>query len=377
VTVRRMRVVMLVEMLSEGAGGGERFAAGLAAALSRAGHSVSLCATRHATGDLVEHLERDGVDVRALERRGRYDVLRFRPLTSTLRSEPVDVLHAHQFGTNVWGSLLGCACRVPVTVAHEQTWSYEGDRLRRILDGRLIGRLADAFVAVSRADADRMVGLEGVPPQKVHVIPNAVVPRPTNGGGDLRAELGLAPSTPIIGVVAIHRPQKALHVLVDAFARVVAGGLDAHLVLAGRGPCHEDLRHQAAELGIDGRTHFLGLRQDLDVLLRAFDVCALSSDFEGTPLIALEAAAHGVPFVGTRVGGLPDAVRDGETGLLVPPRDPEALAAALTALLRDPERRARMGRQARAHAAAYELEPIAARFEALYEALLERREAAR
>lgn len=374
---RRMRVVMLVEMLTETAGGGERFAAGLASALAGDGHDVGLYATRRATGGLVEQLERDGVAVHALGRRGRYDVLPFRSLAATLRSQPVDVLHAHQFGSNVWGSLIGRACRVPVVVAHETTWSYEGDRLRRVLDGQLIGRLADAFVAVSPADADRMVRLEGVPAGKIHVIPNAVVPRPSDDDGDLRAELGLAPDAPMVGVVAIQRPQKALDVLLDAFALVVAGGLDAQLVLAGRGPCHDELRQHAAALGIAGRTHFLGVRQDLDVLLRAFDVCALSSDFEGTPLIVLEAAAHGVPFVATRVGGLPEAVHDGETGLLVPPRDPEALAAALAGLLRDPERRARMSAQARAHAAEYELGPVAERFAALYDALLERREPAR
>jgi glycosyltransferase involved in cell wall biosynthesis len=106
-------------------------------------------------------------------------------------------------------------------------------------------------------------------------------------------------------------------------------------------------------------------------------VCALSSEFEGTPLITLEAAAYGVPFVATRVGGLPQAVRDGETGLLVPPRDPEALAAALAALLRDPARRARMAARAREHARSYALEPVAERFAALYDTLLERREAVR
>jgi glycosyltransferase involved in cell wall biosynthesis len=376
-TARRLRVVMLVEMLGDSAGGGERFAAGLAAALARGGHAVSFYATRQAGGGLVEHLERDGVAVRALGRRGRFDVLPFRSLAAALRSQRVDVLHTHQFGSNVWGSLLGRACRVPVVVAHETTWSYDGDRLRRVLDGRLIGRLADAFVAVSQADADRMVRLEGVPPEKIQVIPNAVVPRPADDDGDLRAELGLAPDAPLVGVVAIQRSQKALDVLLDAFALVVAGGLDAHLALAGRGPCQDELRRQAEALGIAGRTHFLGVRQDLDVLLRAFDVCALSSDYEGTPLIALEAAAHGVPFVATRVGGLADVVREGTTGLLVPPRDPEALAAALAGLLRDPERRARMGAQARAHAAGFELEPIAERFAALYESLLERRGAAR
>jgi glycosyltransferase involved in cell wall biosynthesis len=368
----RPRVMMLMGTLTDGAGGGERFAVALASALARRGHEVQVCAMREARGPLVEELAQAGVAVHALGRRGRYDVLPFRPLVAMLRARRVDVLHGHQFGANVWASVLGRACGVPATVAHETTWSYEGQRLRRLIDGRLIGRLSDAFVAVSQQDAARMVSLEGVPPEKIHVIPNAVIPRPAGPAGDLRAELGLDHSAAIVGVIAIQRPQKALEVMLEAFARVVGSGLDAHLVLAGRGPCRADLEQRAAALGLAGRTHFLGVRQDIGVLLEAFDVCALSSDFEGTPLVVLEAAAHGVPFVATRVGGIPEAVLDGETGLLVPPRDPDALAGALTALLRDPARRARMSEAARAHARTFDLEQVTDRFSALYGALLER-----
>ena len=129
----------------------------------------------------------------ALGRRATGDVLPFGRLGARCcGASDVDVLHAHMFGSNVWGTVVGRAARVPVVVAHEQTWDYEGQPLRKLLDGRLIGRHADAFVAVSTADRDRMVALEGVPEDKLRVELNAYVPRTgPRPPARLREELGL------------------------------------------------------------------------------------------------------------------------------------------------------------------------------------------
>ena len=117
------------------------------------------------------------------------------------------------------GDAVRPVAQVPVLVAQEQTWSYEGQPLRKVLDG-VIGRVASSFVAVSSADRDRMISRERVPAEKIVVIPNAFVPREEGPPGDLRAELGIAPDAPLVGTACQLRPQKALHVLVDAFARV-------------------------------------------------------------------------------------------------------------------------------------------------------------
>ena len=100
----------------------------------------------------------------------------FARLVALLREERFDVLHAHKFGSNLWGSIFGRLTRTPVVIAHEQTWSYEGQPLRRFLDGQVIGRLADVMVAVSTRDQERMTSIEGVPPHKTTYIPNAFVP---------------------------------------------------------------------------------------------------------------------------------------------------------------------------------------------------------
>jgi glycosyltransferase involved in cell wall biosynthesis len=274
------------------------------------------------------------------------------------------------FGSNLWGTLAGRLCRVGVVIAHEQTWSYEGNLVRRWLDGFVIGRLATRFVAVSSADAARMVSVEHVPEKNIVVIPNAYIPRPVGKPVDLRAELGLPASTPLIGVAAVLRQQKALHVLIEAFARVLETVPHAHLAIAGHGPCEAELRQRVAELGVGRSVHFLGRRTDVDAILRSVDVASMSSDFEGTPLFAMECLANRTPLVATRVGGLPDIIEDGRTGLLVPPRDPEAQATALCRLLLDPSLRAEIAEAGAARVQDFTIERITRRFTDLYEQLV-------
>ena len=171
-------------------------------------------------------------------------------------------------------------------------------------------------------------------------MPTAYIPRPTTAGADLRAELGLPPHT-AVRIAVVMRPQKALEVLVEAHARAPALPA-AHLVIAGDGECRAAVAQRIEELGVAARVHLLGRRSDVDAIVAAFDVAAMSSDFEGTPLFALECLANRTPLVATAVGGLPDLLDHGTTGLLVAPRDPAALSQAILALLRDPDRRAAM-----------------------------------
>jgi glycosyltransferase involved in cell wall biosynthesis len=362
----RLRVLMLVDRLRRG--GAERLLVGLATHLPRDRFDVVVCTTRPGHGQLLQDLRGAGVEHLSFERRNRFDLAPLVRLGRTLRERRIQVLHAHKFGANVWGTVLGRLAGVPVVMAHEHSWSYEGRPLRRFLDGHLIGRLAHAFVAVSRRDRDRMIGVEGVPPEKIVVMPTAFVPRAANGG-DLRERLGIPPAATVIGTAAVLRPEKALHVLVEAFGRLAGSHPDAHLVVAGTGPCGPPIEALARELGVAERVHLLGWIEDVGGLLKASDLAAISSDREGTPLFALECMAHRVPLVSTDVGGIADVLEPGRSVLLVPRREPEALAGALSALLDDRERR-----QAVAAAASERLDPlrierVAADFAGLYERL--------
>lgn len=366
----RLRVLHMIGFLSM-TGGAERFTLGLATRLPKDRFETWVCAPRGGDECAIRELEQAGVGFVDLGRRGKLDYHRVSGLVSLLRRERFDLIHSHMFGSNVWATLLGRACRVPVLIAHEHTWSYEGNWLRAWLDGHLIGNLTTRFVAVSSADARRMVSIEGVPPAKVIVLPTAYVPSSSGTGLDVRAELGLDPGTPLIGTAAVMRPQKALDVLITAHAHVLQAVPQAHLVLAGEGERRSDLERQARQLGIESRTHFLGRRTDVDSIVRSLDVAAMSSDFEGTPLFAFECMANRTPLVATSVGGLPDVIVNGQTGLLVPPRQPRELAAAITSLLMDPDRRLRMAAAAAERLSDYTIQKVAGQFADLYESLAE------
>jgi glycosyltransferase involved in cell wall biosynthesis len=359
----------MIESLDFDPGGAERVVTALATELPRERFDVTLCTTqRREAGPLLAQVRAAEVRVLELERRGRWDVLRWRRLVTFLRRERVDVLHAHMWGSNFWASVLGRACRVPVVIAHEHAWAYEGSPLRRLVDRFVIGRLADRFLTV--ANRDRIVQWERVPAHKVEVVPNPYLPRPGASDGDVRAELGIDAGAPVVGTIARLRPVKALEVLLDAFALVSRSLPDARLVIAGDGPTRPQLEERAELLGISARTHFLGMRDDVDAVLRAIDVAAISSDAEGAPLLGLECMVNRTPLVATDVGGVPEMFESGRTAVLVGRRDGPALADAIESLLRDPRRREAIAEAAHAELAPYMLDRVIERYVELYERLL-------
>ncbi len=373
----RVRVLFLINKLGE-QGGAERFTLGLAASLPRDRIEPWVCVTRSASDGALRMLREADVPCVVLGRRTRWESHRMLGLAGLLRRERFDVLHTHMFGSNLWGTVIGRLAGVPVLVAHEHTWSYEGNPVRVWADGKVIGRLATRFVAVSSADAQRMVEQEGVPAEKVVVMPTAYVPR-NSANGDFRSELGIGDGVPLVATAAVLRPQKAIDVLLDAFALVLERVPTAHLVIAGdsvmrpdgtRDPLRQTLEARARELGIDRSVHFLGVRDDVDAILRAADAAALSSDFEGSPLFVFECMAHDAPLVATAVGGVPDAIEDGVSGVLVPRRDPRALAGALSELLADPARRAALSAAGRQRLGQFTIDSVANRFADLYEDLM-------
>lgn len=365
---RRLRVLFVVDNASK-AGGAERFATGLAVNMPRDRVVPWVCSTRSGEPAGISWLAENGVPHVRLGRRSKWQVHRLSGLLTLLRRQHFDVIHAHKFGSNLWGTLTGRASRVPVVVAHEHNWSYSGDPVRVWLDGHVIGRLATCFLTVSKASAERMITLEKVPAEKVAVMPTAYIPHPDGAGTNLRLELGISPTAPVIGVVAVLRPEKALDVLLDAHARLLTRMPETRLVIAGDGETRPELESQIERLGIGHAVHLLGVRHDVDAILRQVDVAAMSSDWEGMPLFVFECMAAAKPLVATAVGGLPEIVEDGRTGILVPPRDPAVLAQALERVLTEPQFGERLAAAAAARLREYSIEAVAGRFADLYERL--------
>ncbi len=380
----RVRVVTLVDLLSRD-GGAEQLALAIATRLDPERFESTLCISRwpppppmhvsdpSAQGAL-EMLREAGVRFFPLARRRKVDAVAWTRLGGFLRRERVHVLHTHKFGSNVWGTLAGRLARVPVVLAHEHTWSYEGQPLRRFLDRELVARYADRFIAVSREDRRRMTDVERIDPSRTMFIPNGVVGMEVASGRDARAELSIPPDVPVIGAVGLLRPQKAYHVLLRATALLIDRWPALKVVIAGDGPQRAALEQLAAALGVAHAVRFLGLRNDVPDILGAFDIAVCCSDFEGSPLSVLEYMDAALPVVATSVGGLPDLIEPGVHGLLVAPGDPPALAGALSELLEDPQRGRDMGARGRERRRAeFDIDVIVRRLEDLYVELLQAR----
>jgi glycosyltransferase involved in cell wall biosynthesis len=374
---QRLRVVTLVDGIGL-MGGGERLAREIVVRLDPARFDRTLCVSRWsperaadpAAAEALAELEREGVRFLGLRRRASFDLAAWRPLVSRLRRERVDILHAHKFGSNVWAAALRPLTSTPVVLAHEHTWSFEGQPIRKFLDRALIARQVDRIITVSRADRHRMADVEGIDPAKLLFVPNGI-PAPEAGTGvDLRPELGVSPEAPVVGTVCALRPQKALDVLVRAAAHLRASVPNVRVLIVGDGEERGRIESLVAELGLEDTVSLLGRRDDVPDVLRAFDVAACSSDFEGTPLSILEYMEAALPVVATRVGGVPDLIEDGVNGRLVEPQDPERLAAGIASLLGDPELARQMGQRGQARRRSeFDISNTVREIERLYESL--------
>jgi glycosyltransferase involved in cell wall biosynthesis len=187
---------------------------------------------------------------------------------------------------------------------------------------------------------------------------------------------GISPTAVVFTCVARFYPQKNVAGVVKAYARIAREPFLSTLLLAGDGPLRGEVVRLVSELGLTDQVRFLGIRRDIEDILSASDVFALASNWEGTPISIMEAMTAGLPVVATEVGGVPHCVRNGVTGLLVPPGNVEALAGALKDLARDGAKRAEMGRAGAKFASeSFDAATMAKRYQDLYVALLGQRRA--
>jgi glycosyltransferase involved in cell wall biosynthesis len=193
---------------------------------------------------------------------------------------------------------------------------------------------------------------------------------PTPGRDGVRAELGIPEDAPVVGTVANFKAAKDHATLLRAAAQVRQAVPSVRFVLVGQGPLEAETRRLAGELGLEGTVVFAGFRTDAARLMAAFDAFALASTYEGLPIALVEAMATGCPAVATRVGGVPEVVADGVQGILVPSRDPAALADGLERLLGDRALRAEMGAAAAARAKDFDIRKAVRRMEQVYARLL-------
>ena len=329
-------------------------------------------------GDLLPEIERTGAALRALgisnltSISGIKAVMRARVY---LREHKVRVLQ----GFGVYGSLY--AAVIASGVPGLRVISYEFTPVPPpLLRARLFQpwyyRRADVIVGNSDAVLEAVAARRGVNGKRLVKIYNGVdtsVYTPDAGSGPASFP-GVPSGVPLVGAVGRLNPIKGHTYLVAAWPHVVAKVPEARLLLVGpaRTADRERLEEQARGTGCADRIHFLGQRRDVPGILPHLDLVALPSLTEGFSNVIIEAGAAGRPVVATRVGGNPEAIVEGETGLLVPARDPEALAGAIISLLRDPAKRARMGEAARRRVVSlYSVDRMIEGYDRLYSSLVQ------
>lgn len=302
-------------------------------------------------------------------------------LVSLLRRERVTILHAHGAKAGLVGRLAGLWARTPILLVtvHNSIFAAEWPRWKKRVFAAaeaILARWTSRIITVSEALRQEIIKCEKLRPAQLVTIYNGIEPDLfclRENREALRSHLGLPVNQPVVITVARLASQKGIRYLVEAAALFPPEHRPFFLVV-GDGPLRGELVRQAATLGVNKHLFFTGSRNDLPQLLNAADLLVLPSLTEGLGLVLLEAMAASLPVVATRVGGIPEVVVDGETGILVPPRDPAALAQAIEILLANPERARAMGAAGRERVRRFfTVEKMARSVMALYREELQRR----
>jgi len=320
--------------------GGEQQLAWLAQGLNGRGHSCLVICNRK--GQLARRAPELGLEVRPVPVRGEIGFRSVKETAAALREFEPHIVHLHDAHAVLVGALAAKLAGSPAVV------------VSRRVDFRINSRwkytwAIDRIIAISAAVRAVLIDC-GVPPQRICVVHSAIdlarleeLP----AREPARQKLGLAAGELAVGMIAALTDHKGHRFLLEGWPRVIEREPRARLLLAGDGELADELKGLVARLGIGGSVRFLGFWEDVPGLLAALDLFALSSHLEGLCTSLMDAMAAGLPVAATRAGGIPEVVAEGRTGMLVPERNPDALAEAILGLLADPERRRHMGEAGR------------------------------
>ncbi len=379
----RLRVTHLIT--DSVAGGAEKVLYELVTRLDPALHDCKVIVMKE-PGVTARRLEAAGIPVESLGLPAVVDPLYLARLplaaarlVSLLRRHPPHVLHCWLFQANLLGRLAAVATSVPINLSSIRVMEME--RTNQFPLDRATSRLVTHYVAVCDAAAHHTIKMLGLSGDRITTVPNGIDPTPFQNldRGALRVELGIPKETKLIGAIGRLHRQKGIDLLLDAMPRLLEKHPDLVLLVAGDGPEAPALARQARANGLGESVRFLGVWSRVPDFMAALDVLALPSRWEGMPNVVLEAMAAGTPVVATDVGGTPELIVSGEidrpaageTGLLAPPENHEALARALVALLDDESRAAAMGLAAGERVRAnFAMERMVGRYQDLYLRLL-------
>jgi glycosyltransferase involved in cell wall biosynthesis len=341
---RPLRVCYVIWSL--GLGGAEQIVIRLATGLDRR-RFEPLVVCLNEPGPFADHVTRQGIEVVALHKRGPWDLWVVWRLVRLMRARQVALVHTHLWGANLWGRLAACLARVPVIIATEHSHDTWKGHMHFLLD-RVLARWTRRLVAVSHPVRE-FYEAHGIGRGRWQIIHNGVEPGPApqrTRDGRYKA-LGVGRDEPVVGFVGRLVSARAPGVFVEAVARARHHIPSLRALIVGEGPLRQEVELQVHRLGLERRVTLLGMRQDVPEWLAGLDALVFCSEREGCSLAMLEAMAMGVPVVATQVGGTLEVIESEVSGLLVPPRQPQALADRIVELLNSPAKAAAIRTAAR------------------------------
>ena len=368
-----MPAKLMLVAIGLGVGGTESHILELASRIDRSRFDVTVC-TLKSGGPVAEELQARGIRVLSLDGAGKLDARVLFRLLKTIRQERPDVIQAFLCWANVAARLCGRIVRTLAIISSYHDEVVSEGWIIRLVD-RLTLKWTHGILCCSEAVRRSVLSRIGGQGNQFTVIPFGVdVDQFRRPSAASRRELGLHDDGPVIGTVCrLVEPKKGLSILLQAMGELTRrlGRPPCQLLVVGEGPAHAALESLRDRLGLSGWVVFTGTRRDVPRVLHALDMFVLPSLYEGFGIAILEAMAAGKPVVATTVGGIPEFVVPGETGLLVEPGNPAALADAIECLLRDPKRATDMGMRGRARVVdAFQVSTVVRQHEQVYEACL-------
>jgi glycosyltransferase involved in cell wall biosynthesis len=372
--ISRKSLVILHTEASLGWGGQERRILVEALAMQRRGHRPAFaCDPR---GELYQRVREQNFPVTPLVFGGWRNLEAWNKMRRLLRTGTVDILNTHSsldswVGTLAWRSFR----KRPLLVRTRHLSTRVKDNLRT----RWLYQTPDGIITTGEVTKELLMQRLGVPDQRIFSIPTGVELGefvPQEKSRELLAQVKIPADAFIFGSVAVLRSWKGHLFLLEALQLLIQGGVRAFLVLVGDGAYRPVILEKITQLGLEPWVRLAGFRDQVAPWFALMDVKVLASYAnEGVPQSLLQAMAMARPVVGTTVGGIPEVIVDEETGLLVPPKDPQALAQAMVRLLKDPDFRRELGLRGRQLVVEkFSMEQMAAEIEAVYEVLSRRRE---
>lgn len=361
---RKVKVLFLLARLN--LGGSEKMALAIAEHLSKSERfEVEICCLRN-RGPMAGDFERLGLRVRSLgmdseqaahgtsesflnARAVADSPSRIFSLFRYIQEGQFQIIHTQTFPDSIISRTIGRLAKVPVVINHQQNVHSHHD-WKRVMLNRATVKYTDRIIAVCESVRQHAIEHDGLPPEKIDVIYNGIDPSEFESPLDpveKKKQLGIDTEATILGMVGRIDPIKGLNYLIYSVECLVSSGFNIQVAIVGDGPSRLDLERRVRKSDLCSRVLFLGHRTDIAEILETVDIFVLPSLAEGLPISILEAMAASKPVVASDADGNPEAVKDQETGLIVPRKDPLALTKALRFLIENRDEAKRMGKAGR------------------------------